>query len=181
MPMKASGFRKAMGDFATGVTVVTLPPRTDPMGITLEGFASVSFDPPLVLICLNRDTAAHDRLTDDDCDAYCVNLLTTEQQNLAKHFAGIDRLSKDPFETRSTIVGPTGAPAFEGSLAYLDCRIRSRIPAGEHTIWLGRVVAGGRPERGADPLTFFRGDWSTVSSLSSVPPRPNSRAESDAD
>lgn len=179
--MTAAGFRKAMGDFATGVAVVTLPPQTEPLGVTLDGFASVSADPPLVLICLNRNTAAHDRLTSADCTAYCVNILADTQQDLAKHFAGIESFSKDPFETKSTIVGPTGAPAFEGSLAYLDCRVRTQIPAGEHTIWVARVVSSGRPNRGADPLTFFRGDWGTVSSHSTVPPRIERQTGSDAD
>lgn len=179
MTMTPDGFRKAVGDFATGVAVVTLPPASDPVGVTLDGFASVSADPPLVTISLHRESPVHERLASEDCDGYCVNVLTVDQQHLAKHFADIEELSRDPFETRSTLDGPTGAPAFEGSLAYLDCRVRTRIPAGEQTIWLGRVVAGGRPERGADPLTFFRGDWGTVSSLSTVPPRSPVESKSD--
>lgn len=161
MTITTAAFRKTLGEFVTGVTVVTLPPRSDPIGVTVDGFASVSLDPPLVLVCLESGSAADERLT-DAADGLCINVLTTAQRDLAKHFADVERLPRDPFETRPTVVGMTGAPAFERSLALMDCRIQSEIPAGDHTVWLCRVVASSRPERGADPLTFFRGDWGTV-------------------
>lgn len=161
MTITAAAFRKTLGEFVTGVTVVTLPPRSDPIGVTVDGFAGVSLDPPLGLVCLERGSAADERLR-GEAEGLCVNVLTTVQRDLAKHFADVEQLPRDPFETRPTVDRVTGAPAFERSLAFLDCRTQSAIPAGDHTVWLCRVVACHRPERGADPLTFFRGDWGTV-------------------
>ena len=164
MTVTAAAFRKAIGEFVTGVAVVTVAgPDSDPVGVTVDSFARVSVDPPIVSVGLERESPAHERLTGEDgTDGLCVNVLTTGQRDLAKHFADTETLSRDPFETRPTGVGPTGVPAFERSLAAIECRTRSRIPAGDHAVWLCRVVNVARPERGADPLTFARGDWGTV-------------------
>lgn len=181
MTLTAAAFRKALGEFATGVAVVTFPPASAPTGVTVEGFAGVSLSPPLVVICLDRESPAHERLTDADCDSFCVNLLTADQRDLAQHFAGVERLPRDPFETRPTRRCPSDAPAFERSLAYLDCRVRSRTPVGDHALWVSRVVTGARPERGADPLVFFRGEWGSVDPVPTVPTGEEFAAESDAD
>lgn len=152
----ADAFRAAMGQFPTGVTVVTFPPADDPHGITVNAFASVSLDPPLVLVCLDHDTASHELLAAGDADAFCVNVLAASQRPLGEHFAGMTTLD-DPFADATTAV--TGAPVFEDALAAFDCTPHSSFEAGDHTVYVGRVETTVVNDHTADPLTFFRGEW----------------------
>jgi len=152
--------RTVMGNFAAGVTVVTL---SEPHhGITVNAFASVSLSPPLVLICIDHGTETHERLS-GDADGYCVNVLADDQQHLGEHFAGMTE-HDDPFVDEPTRTEVTGAPAFEDSLAYLDCTLFDEIEAGDHTIYVGAVEAAEalRPE--APALTYFRGEWDRIRS-----------------
>lgn len=151
-------FRTAMGQFATGVTVVTFPPADDPHGITVNAFASTSLDPPLVLVCLDHDTRSYELLSAGDADGFCVNVLAATQQPLGEHFAGMTDLD-EPFANTGTDV--TGAPYFEDALAYLGCTVHSAFEAGDHTVYVGRVESTTVLDDSADPLTFFRGKWGT--------------------
>jgi flavin reductase (DIM6/NTAB) family NADH-FMN oxidoreductase RutF len=150
--------RTVMGNFAAGVTVVTLPEPHH--GITVNAFASVSLSPPLVLICIDHDTDTHERLS-GDTDAYCVNILAGDQQHLGEHFARMADHG-DPFDEEPTRREATGAPVFEDALAYLDCSLFDAVEAGDHTIYLGEVQAAEalRPE--APALTYFRGAWDRI-------------------
>ncbi|MFB6361120.1 MAG: flavin reductase family protein [Halobacteriales archaeon] len=152
-------FRRVMGNFAAGVTVVTLP---DPdHGITVNAFASVSLSPMLVLICIDHDTDAYERL-EGDADGYCVNLLAGDQRHLGEHFAGMRELDASPFETEATREAPSGSAVFEEALGYIDTTVEAAHEAGDHTVYIGRVeeVDIHRPE--APALTYFRGDWGQV-------------------
>lgn len=149
-------FRDAMGQFATGVTVVTFPPAEDPHGITVNAFASASLDPPLVVVCLDHATESHALLASGDADSFCVNVLAAGQRRLAEHFAGMAELD-DPFA--GAVTDETGAPVFEDALASLDCTLYSSTEAGDHTVYVGRVESATVHDDGADPLTFFRGEW----------------------
>jgi flavin reductase (DIM6/NTAB) family NADH-FMN oxidoreductase RutF len=152
-------FRRVMGQFAAGVTVVTLPEPAH--GITVNAFASLSLSPPLVLICIDHDTETHRRLA-DGAMGYCVNVLAADQQALGEYFANMRELDASPFETEPTQTAVTGAPVFVSALAYLDCSIEAAHEAGDHTISVGAVEAAEvqRPEEPA--LTYFRGDWGTI-------------------
>lgn len=152
-------FRRVMGQFATGVTVVTFPPPREPHGITVNAFASASLDPPLVLICLGNDTESHARLDAGEVDAFCVNVLTSSQRELGEHFAGMKELSA-PFKGAKPAA--SGAPAFKNSIAYLDCSVESATPVGDHTIYVGRVEEAVVQHATAEALTFFRGEWNSV-------------------
>lgn len=163
MAIDPDAFRRIIGNFATGVTVVTLPPEDDPHGITVNAFSSVSLEPPLVLICLDHDTEAYERLSTDGVDGYCVNVLTTEQVHLGKHFADIDVLPESPFDTDPTRVEVTGAPIFEDGLAYLDCSVTAAHREGDHTIYIGRVEQADTLRTDARPVTFYQGQWGSVS------------------
>lgn len=155
-------FRTVMGQFATGVTVVTLPSEP-PHGITVNAFTSVSLDPPLVLVCIDHDTRAHELLAGDDgVDGYCVNVLTAAQRELGEHFADIVDLDRDPFEADPTRTEVSGAPVFEASLAYADCTVDRAVGAGDHTIYLGRVESTAVLDPDADPVTFYEGAWGTI-------------------
>jgi len=164
MPVLAPGmvdegtFRTVMGNFAAGVTVVTLP---EPLhGITVNAFTSVSADPPLVLVCIDHDTETYERF-EGGTDAYCVNVLAGDQQHLGEHFARIEEHG-DPFTEEPTRVEETGAPVFEDALAYLDCSITDSLEAGDHTIYVGAVEAAEVLREEAGALTYFGGEWGTI-------------------
>jgi len=150
--------RTVMGNFAAGVTVVTLPEPHH--GITVNAFASVSLAPPLVLICIDHDTETHGRLA-GGAGGYCVNVLAGDQRHLGEHFARMAEHG-DPFTDEPTRREVTGAPVFEESLAYLDCSPFDAVEAGDHTIYLGEVEAAETLRPGADALTYFRGEWGTM-------------------
>jgi flavin reductase (DIM6/NTAB) family NADH-FMN oxidoreductase RutF len=152
-------FRRVMGNFAAGVTVVTLPEPAH--GITVNAFASVSLSPMLVLICIDHDTEAYARFADGEA-GYCVNVLGADQQHLGEYFANMRELDANPFEAEATTEAVTGAPVFEDAIAYIDASVAAAHEAGDHTIYVGEVEAAAvqRPE--APALTYFRGEWGQV-------------------
>lgn len=153
--------RSVMGEFATGVTAVTLDSE-QPHGITVNAFTSVSLDPPLVLVCLDHGTEAHELLAEGDAEGYCVNILSADQQILGEVFADMAEEEVAPFEEFPTTTAATGAPVFTESLGYVDCSIHEAVEAGDHTIYIGRVEAAELLEDDRDALTFFEGEWGTV-------------------
>jgi len=155
MPVDSDTFRQVMGNFATGVTVMTLP---EPHGMTANAVSSVSLDPPLVLVCVDHDTECYE-LLGGETDAYCLNILAEDQRDLGEYYADMVDLETDPFESRPTRTEATGAPIFENALGYLDCTVEAAHEAGDHTIYVGHVQAGEILNPGADPLLFFRGAW----------------------
>ena len=151
-------FRQVMGNFAAGVTVVTLPRPYH--GITVNAFASLSLDPPLVLVCIDHGTETHERLS-GGTDAYCVNVLAADQRHLGEHFARIEEYD-DPFEHEPTDTAVTGAPIFAESIAYLDCSIADAVRGGDHTIYVGAVEDAEILNPDAPALTYFRGEWGSI-------------------
>lgn len=152
--------RSVMGKFATGVTAVTLDSEP-PHGITVNAFTSVSLDPPLILVCLDHDTEAHEMLASGDAEGYCVNILGAEQQILGEYFADMAEEQLAPFEEHPTTTAETGAPVFSESLGYLDCSIHEAVEAGDHTVYIGRVEAAAELEDGP-ALTFYEGEWGSI-------------------
>jgi Conserved protein/domain typically associated with flavoprotein oxygenases, DIM6/NTAB family len=153
--------RSVMSEFATGVTAVTLDSQR-PHGITVNALTSVSLDPPLVLICLDHDTDAHERLATGDAEHYCVNILSAEQRILGEHFAGMTDGELDPFEEHPTEQAATGAPVFSESLGYVDCSVHEAVEAGDHTVYIGRVEAAELRESDRDALTYYESEWGTI-------------------
>jgi flavin reductase len=147
-------FRDAMRRFATGVTVVTTLVDGVPHGFTANAFASVSADPPTVLICVNRDASAHPLISRSSI--FCVNILALEQRELARRFAD-KSMRATRFDNLATHPAATGAPVIDGTLAYLDCRLAEEYTAGTHTVFLGTVVASGA--RTGKPLGYFDADY----------------------
>ena len=158
MAVDSSAFREVMGQFATGVTVVTIPGPEQPHGITVNSFTSVSLDPPLVLVCLDHSTTAHERLA-DGVSGFAVSILAGDQRHLGEHFADITVLDGDPYETEPTTTATSGAPIFTEGLGYLDCGVRSAHVEGDHTIYVGEVHAAEVFREDAEALTYFGGDW----------------------
>jgi len=137
--------RRALGQFATGVTVVTTrAPDGTPAGITVNSFTSVSLDPPLMLWCLGRDAATFDIFR--VAEQHLVNVLAAEQLDVARRFAtrGADRFAGVRWSPTDA-----GLPRLDGCLAWFECAIRSRYEEGDHLILVGRIdsfeVTHGRP------------------------------------
>jgi len=153
--------RSVMSEFATGVTAVTLDSQP-PHGITVSAFTSVSLDPPLVLVCFDHDTEAHETLATGEAEHYCVNILSADQRILGEHFAGMTDEELDPFEEHPTEQAATGAPVFSESLGYVDCSLHEAVTAGDHTVYIGRVEAAAVREADRDALTFYESEWGTI-------------------
>jgi len=156
-------FRQTLGSFATGVTVVTMydGEEDEDHGMTVNSFTSVSLDPPLVLYNADEETRSHDFTA--RAGNYAVNVLAADQEWLSNRFAGKQEDMDEPFADIETRREETGALVFEDAMAYIDCTLEDSYDGGDHTIYLGRVRSLGvqRPE--ADPLTFFRGEYGTIS------------------
>lgn len=146
--------RRAFGTFATGVTVVTTGGDT-PHGMTANAFASVSLDPPLVLICVDRDAFMHGSLI--AAGAFGVSVLAAHQEGVARHFADRRRpLGLAQFDAVDWMPGPyTGAPMIDGAIAHFECELWRSYDGGDHSIFLGRLVSLGR--QADDALLFFHG------------------------
>ena len=149
--MRAStdDFRAAMRRFVTGVSIVTTALDDRIHGFTVNAFASVSADPPTVLICVNRIATAHPLIAASQ--RFCVNILALEQQALAERFAGGEPRSR--FEGVAYRIGPSGSPVLEGTVAHVDCRVTEELTASTHTIFLGEVLEAG--SRDGAPLGYF--------------------------
>lgn len=161
MAIEPTQFRQLVGNFATGCTVVTIN-SDPPHGLTANAFASVSLEPPLVLVCVDHDTESYEFLSEGGADSFCVNILTEEQQDIAESFAGMSDLDDDPFDMEATFIDETGAAVFEESLAYLDCSVYDAHEAGDHTIYVGEVKSADALQPTAEPLVFYQGGWGTV-------------------
>ncbi len=149
MPASTEDFLAAMRRFATGVAIVTTAHAGRVHGFTANAFASVSAEPPTVLICVNRSGSAHPLIASSQ--RFCVNVLALEQRKLAQRFAGGEPRSR--FDGVGYRAGETGSPILAGTLAHLDCVIEEELTASTHTIFIGRVVDAGWRE-GA-PLGYF--------------------------
>ena len=160
-------FRRVMGHYPTGVTVVTASCPDGPEGMTIGSFTSVSLDPPLVSFCPAHDSDSWIRMR--DVDSFCVNVLGDDQADVSVIFAS---KAEEHFEGLSTRIEATGAPVIDGCLAWIDCRVHAIHTAGDHDIVVGRVVALGTAETGSalgagvsGPLVFLKGGYGRVADL----------------
>ena len=138
-----------MRRFATGVAIVTTSLDGRIHGFTVNAFASVSAEPPTVLICVNRIATAHPLIAASQ--HFCVNILALDQRRLAERFAGGEPRSR--FEGVAYHIGAGGSPILEGTVAHVDCRVTEELTASTHTIFLGEVLDAG--SRDAPPLGYF--------------------------
>jgi flavin reductase (DIM6/NTAB) family NADH-FMN oxidoreductase RutF len=143
-----------MRRFPTGVTIVTTVVDGQPYGFTANAFTSVSVEPPMVLICVNREASAHPMIARSSI--FCVNILARDQVEIAKRFA--DHATRaDRFKGVPTHAAVTGAPVIDGVLAYVDCRLAEEHTAGTHTVFIGAVVGSGATA--GSPLGYFSADY----------------------
>lgn len=146
-------FRHLLGHFATGVTIVTTCDADGrPAGLTVSAFASLSLDPPLVLVCVDHKAQSYPALKDNR--GFAVNILGIADEALSRRFAST-RLDK--FDGVAYRLSPLGLPVLECALAHVECATVSRHLEGDHTIFVGRVE-GGAADAG-EPLLYHRGKY----------------------
>ncbi|MCX4588143.1 flavin reductase family protein [Streptomyces sp. NBC_01481] len=152
LPVDPGEFRRVLGHFATGVTVVTAYDEMGPAGFACQSFASLSLDPPLIAFMVGRTSTTWPRIA--GAGAFCVNILGAHQGDLCRAFAvsGADKFAGVPYD-RAPV---TGSPRLESVPAWIDCTIQAVHTGGDHLIIVGRVAALGAAAEGA-PLLFHRG------------------------
>jgi flavin reductase (DIM6/NTAB) family NADH-FMN oxidoreductase RutF len=153
-------FKEALGSFATGVTVVsTLDRRQQPCGITINAFASVSLEPPLVLFNLAKSSACHSIFR--KAKHFTVNILAEDQHAISQIFAFAkeDKWKGVPFSE-----GKNKCPVLTGAVTYIECDMFKQYKGGDHTILVGKVTYV-QKQSTKKPLLYYRGQYSNVGDI----------------
>lgn len=159
-PLDKAAFRYALGHFATGVTVMTTAVDVRLHGMTVSAFASVSLEPPLVLVSVERSTVMHGLLLESG--AFAINILGANSEATARFFADNARLNGPEFLKGTYRIGTTGSPLLNEATGYIEATVDGTHEAGDHTIFVGRVVAlEVRSEE--PPLIYYRSGYRQLS------------------
>jgi flavin reductase (DIM6/NTAB) family NADH-FMN oxidoreductase RutF len=153
MAIDARELRNVMGNFATGVTIITTKDGTGkPFGLTANAFSSLSLDPPLLLICVDKKVDCYACF--DESKVFAVNFLSEGQDQLSTRFAtkGIEKFEGVPYK-----VGELGVALLDGAMAHLECKVANAYEGGDHTIYVGEIESA--TVLGDRPLLFFRGKY----------------------
>ena len=153
MPIEKNDLRRAMGHFATGVTVITTRSEEgQPFGLTANAVSSLSLEPPLILICVDKSADTYPYF--DRSKVFALNILSEDQETISRRFAtsGIEK-----FEGIGYHENEMGCAILDQAVGHLDCRIVNSFDAGDHTIYIGEVDSVGLTE--FPPLLFFRGGY----------------------
>lgn len=141
-------FRQALSRFASGVTVVTVATEGELHGMTASSFASVSLDPPRVLVCLDKNS--HTRSLLEGSSSFAVNVLAVQQESISRAFASA---GPKPFGSLPHKKGDNGAPLLDGALAWIECTTTEIVDGGDHDIVIGDVTSCSSAD--GDPLIYF--------------------------
>ena len=144
--------RQIMGRFATGVTLLTTRFDEGILGMTANAVMSLSLEPPLVVVAVDRKNAMHECLTQGKC--FALNMLRADQEEISRRFAVSG--PKD-FSGLELTVAETGAPILVDAIAFEDCRLVELLPGGDHDMFIGEPVAG--EVRDGEPLIFYGGKY----------------------
>jgi flavin reductase (DIM6/NTAB) family NADH-FMN oxidoreductase RutF len=153
-------FRKALGSFATGVTVITVDYEREVHGMTANAFTSVSLDPLLVLVCVDHRARTHAHL--HARKRFGVNVLAENQRAISEYYADPNPDHRHAEQIAGARFDRTkhGTPVLHGALAYLECRLQTAQDAGDHTIFIAEVEDV--VVREGDPLLYFRGAYRKI-------------------
>jgi len=153
-------FRKALGSFATGVTVITVDYEREVHGMTANAFTSVSLDPLLVLVCVDHRARTHAHL--HARKRFGVNVLAENQRGISEYYADPNPDHRHAEQIAGARFDRTkhGTPVLHGALAYLECRLQTAQDAGDHTIFIAEVEDV--VVREGDPLLYFRGAYRKI-------------------
>jgi flavin reductase len=160
MSLSPNEFRKAIGNFATGVTIITVDLDGEVHGMTANAVASVSLNPLLVLVCVDHSASTHAHLRARE--RFGINVLSAEQRPVSEYYARAERGHEQAEREAGARFDRTvhGTPVLNGALAYLECRLRHEQVAGDHTIFIAEVedvvIHSG------EPLLFFQGKYRRI-------------------
>lgn len=147
-------FRKAMGKFATGITVVLTNDQNDINGITVNAFMSLSLDPMLIAISLDQNASIYPSL--QHTNRFGISILEETQKDISMIFAKQKEMSQEDV----VVLEMAGAPVIHGAVAQLACEKESEVRAGDHIIFIAKVV--GIDVNDKEPLVYFNGEYQTI-------------------
>jgi flavin reductase (DIM6/NTAB) family NADH-FMN oxidoreductase RutF len=154
-PVAPDDFREALKKFASGVTIITTAHDGEVHGLTASSFASVSLDPPLILVVLNTESRTHALLKRSK--AFGVSVLGEGQGEVARSFA---EKGAKPFDSLAHHAAGNGAPILDEAIAWLECSVEGTFPGGTHEVVLGRVENSGAGS--GKPLVYFERDYRSL-------------------
>ncbi len=152
MPIDEAAFKLALSHFASGVTVVTTEHEGRRYGLTVASFASLSLHPPLVLICIEKTVKTHDAIA--AARKFGVSILSAAQEEISARFA---TRMEDKFSGIEVHRGKLGVPLISGALTNIECSVYDQLPGGDHSIFVGEVVA--IHTREGTPLLYYRSGY----------------------
>jgi flavin reductase (DIM6/NTAB) family NADH-FMN oxidoreductase RutF len=161
MPFDPNLFRQVLGRFATGVTVITVCKDDLKRGMTANAFTSVSLNPPLILVSVDKKADTHSLMI--EAEAFCVNILPEHRREWSDWWAGkapkdVDQFANMPYSTKAT-----GSPVLDECLGYIDCKVWARYEGGDHTLFVGEVQeASINSDANLKPLLFFASKYRKI-------------------
>ncbi|MFQ5750803.1 MAG: flavin reductase family protein [bacterium] len=156
MAVSSETYRQVLGRFATGVTIITVKNEDGMHGLTVNAFTSLSLDPPLVLICIQKNGVSHGYFS--GTRSFVVNILNEKQEELANRFADTQLNSQQRFQQLSFQFTRDGIPILRGTLGHLECRLVNQYDGGDHSIFIGQVENAEVAETGK-PLLFYESQY----------------------
>lgn len=159
MTIDPQDFKMALSHWASGVTVLTSMQGEQRVGITASSFSSLSLEPPRVLVCVAKRLFTHQVI--NESGMFAVNVLTTKQLDWGMLFAGMLPEQEDRFAGIDVQTAITGSPILPDVLCWLDCRLAHAFDGGDHSIFVGDVVAAGTAGTG-DPILYYSRQWRTL-------------------
>ena len=163
MALTKNEYRQLIGCFPTGVTIITMAREGEVRGMTANAVTSVSLDPLLLLICVDKTTITHRFL--EEARVFAVNILAEYQEHVSRALASRDSDDARRLMGYSYHPGQTGSPILDDCVAYVECRVTEVFPGGDHSIFIGQVEWG-EILREDPPLVFHRGKYRRLESLS---------------
>jgi flavin reductase (DIM6/NTAB) family NADH-FMN oxidoreductase RutF len=158
MPFDPNFFRQVLGRFATGVTVITVCKDGVKRGMTANAFTSVSLDPPLILVSVDKRADTHQLML--EADAFCVNILCEHRREWSDWWAGKAPKGEDQFTGIPHATKVTGSPVLDDCLGFIDCKVWARYDGGDHTLFVGEVQeAEINDDPNLKPLLFYASQY----------------------
>ena len=165
-------YRKVLGQFATGITLVTTTlPTGEPWAMTANSFTSISLDPPIIMVSISHGLTTNQTIR--RTGVFAVNILRAEQIELARRYSRRER-PPDQFADVTLLRAVTGAPIVDGSLGWLDCRLVDQSEQGDHTVFFGGVESLDLAAQAGDPLLYYN------SAYVRIEPDPRAAEQRDA-
>lgn len=163
-PINPKEFRRSLGQFATGVVIVTSKDVTgNPVGLTINSFSSVSMEPPLILFSLAK--SSFNLKNFEQAKSYVINVLSHKQQSISDQFA---KASVDKWQGVTYRDGEFGAPILDDAIAHFECTPYTQCDGGDHVIFIARVEKHQAVMEEQQPLIFFKGKYHLIQSVETV-------------